>query len=111
MKRTSCSKAKAVEMFPGVIRKTLAYNQDTMLCHFLLKPGATIPLHHHKPTQIGYVVRGRAKFLAANDADSFIVEAGDAYVFDPDVHHGAHALEETELVEVFHPSRSEYQDF
>lgn len=111
MKQEHVDTAKAVENPPNVFRKTLAYNDEAMLCHFFLKKGAEIPLHNHKPTQIGYVVSGRAKFIAAKEEDAFEAGAGDAYVFDPDVKHGTIALEDTVYIEVFSPSRDEFKDF
>ncbi len=111
MKRTTYHEAKPVEQLPGITRRTLAYNDDVMLCHFELKKGAVIPLHSHAPSQIGYVAKGRAKFLAENDADSYERGEGEAYVIDPNVTHGAEALEDTVFIECFNPMRPEYADF
>ena len=102
---------RAVENPQGVIRKTLSYNDEAMLCHFFLHKGARIPLHNHRATQIGYIVKGKAKFLATEAKDEFEVAKGDSYVFDPNVEHGTIALEDTEYIEVFTPSRDEYKDF
>lgn len=107
----SIDNADAKEMFPGVVRKTLAYNQDVMLCHFKFAKGAKIPLHDHVPSQIGYVISGCVRFIGATDADAFEAKAGDSYVIDPSVQHGGEALEDSTLVEVFNPSREEYADF
>jgi quercetin dioxygenase-like cupin family protein len=103
--------AKPVENPPGVVRKTLAYSEEAMLCHFTLKKDARIPLHNHRATQIGYVVRGKVRFIAENAADEFEGWAGSSYVFSAYVKHGAVALEETEYVETFVPARDEYKDF
>ena len=111
MKQKHVSEGKPIENPPGVIRKTLAYNEESMLCHFLLAKGSRIPLHNHRATQIGYVVRGKARFLAENPADEFEGGAGASYVFSAFVKHGTIALEETEYVEVFVPARDEYKDF
>jgi quercetin dioxygenase-like cupin family protein len=111
MNMKNVSEAKPVENPPGVVRKTLAYNDEAMLCHFVLAKGSRIPLHDHRATQIGYVVRGRARFLAEDPADAFEVGAGDSYVLSRFVKHGAVALEETEYVETFVPVRDEYKDF
>ena len=111
MKMQDTASAKAVENPPGVVRKTLAYNDEAMLCHFLLQKGAKIPLHDHRATQIGYVVRGKARFLAENPQDEFEGIPGQSYVFSKFVKHGTIALEETEYVEVFVPVRDEYKDF
>ena len=110
-KMKNVDEGKPVENPPGVIRKTLSYNNEAMLCHFLLHKGAKIPLHNHRATQIGYIVKGKARFLAAEKKDEFEAGPGQSYVFDPDFDHGTIALEETEYVEVFTPSRDEYKDF
>ncbi len=110
-KMKNVDEGKPIQNPPGVIRKTLSYNDEAMLCHFLLEKGAQIPLHNHRATQIGYVVRGKALFLAADKKDEFEGSTGDSYVFGPNVKHGTIALEETEYIEVFTPSRDEFKDF
>lgn len=111
MKAKNLTQAKPVENPAGVIRKTLSYNDEAMLCHFSLEAGATIPLHNHRATQIGYLVSGRARFLAEDPADEFEVSPGQSYVFSRFVKHGTIAIEPTEYVEVFVPTRDEYKDF
>ena len=111
MKQMNVEAAQGVENPPGVTRRTLSYNDDAMWCHFFLKAGAVIPLHRHAPTQIGYVVSGRAKFLAAAEEGAFEVATGDSYVFGPNIQHGTEALEDTVYIEVFCPSRDELKDF
>ena len=69
MKQKSVSNAKAVQMFDGVVRRTLSYNKEAMLCHFELKKGGTIPLHHHPPVQIGMVVSGKMRFFGEKPED------------------------------------------
>ena len=108
MKQKSLEEAKAIENPPGVIRKTLAYNRETMLCHFTLKKGASIPLHNHVAVQIGYIVSGHCRFLGDNE---FEVRTEEAYCIESGVTHGTEALEDTVYVEVFSPSREEYEDF
>ena len=111
MKAKNLTQAKPVENPPGVVRKTLSYNDEAMLCHFSLQAGAKIPLHNHRATQIGYVVSGRARFLAEDPADEFEGLPGQSYVFSRFVKHGTMAIEPTEYVEVFVPTRDEYKDF
>ncbi len=110
MKMTSYDKAKPVEMFPGVVRRTMAYNKDVILCQFELAAGAKIPLHNHPPSQIGYVISGRVNLLAPDGSVLQECVAGDSYVIDPNVMHGAEAIEATVFVECFNPSRPEYED-
>lgn len=96
-----------VENPPGITRRTLSYNEQSMLCHFHLRQGARIPLHHHAAVQNGYVIRGKIRFLR-EDGSGFVAEAGAGYVFGPDEPHGAEILEEAEVVDFFAPLRPEY---
>lgn len=111
MKMKSLDTGEPKENPEGVTRRTLSYNDEAMLCHFRIKKGAQIPLHNHRATQIGYVVSGRATFLAEEPASEFEAGTGESYVFDAFVKHGTVALEDTEYVEVFVPPRDEYKDF
>ena len=106
---TESGTGKTTENPPGIFRTTLAYNDGVMLCHFLMKKGASIPLHNHEAVQSGYVVRGRIKFKTG-DGGGFIATPGTGYLFDSNQSHGADVLEETEAVECFSPMRPEYAD-
>ena len=111
MKMRSVVTGQPQENPEGVTRRTLSYNDEAMLCHFRLKKGAQIPLHNHRATQIGYVVSGKARFLAEKPESEFEAGPGESYVFSAFVKHGTVALEDTEYVEVFVPPRDEYKDF
>ena len=90
----------------GILRKSLAYNEDALLCNFDMKKGAKIPLHNHKHAQIGYVINGKLKFITEDG--SFLAETGDSYVFDGYEKHGAEILEDSDVIEAFTPCRKEY---
>ena len=96
----------SVEALPGILRTSLAYCSETMLCVFRLKKGSEIPLHTHPAAQTGYVVSG--KMLFKKDGEEFTAEPGTGYAFSPQEKHGAQALEDSEIVEVFAPMRPEY---
>ena len=97
----------AVEVLPGITRRTLAYNPQVMLCHFTLNAGAEMPQHHHEAAQVGYVIKGTLRFKSGDT--SFVAGAGSSYSFGPEQEHGATATEDTEVIECFAPSRSEYE--
>jgi len=96
-----------VKALDGVYRKTLAYDNDVMLCLFLLEKDAVIPLHEHKAHQIGYVLKGKIKFIT--ETREFIANEGDSYVFDSNEKHGAELFEDSEVIEVFSPTREDYK--
>ena len=107
--RANLANGKTVEAMPGIFKTTLTYNDQLMLCHFLLKEGASLPLHNHEALQIGYVIRGKLKFIKKN-GESFIAGPGFGYLFESNEYHGAEVLEETEAIDVFNPLRPEYLD-
>ena len=111
MKQKSVETATPIENPEKVVRRTLAYNDEIMLCHFQLEEGARIPLHNHPAVQTGYIISGRMQFIGKADSDTFEVGPGDAYAFESEKHHGGVALEDSVFVEVFAPSRDEYKDF
>ncbi len=111
MKMKSVDQGIPVEGPEGVIRKTLAYDDEAMLCHFTLKAGARIPLHSHRAVQVGYVISGKMLFKGESPDDEFQVKKGDSYIFSADKTHGAEVVEDAEFVEVFTPAREEYKDF
>lgn len=80
-----------------------------MLCHFVMKEGAEIPLHNHDAVQNGYVISGRVQFRDEG-GDAFIAEAGSGYAFGANEKHGALVLEDSEVIECFAPMRPEYAD-
>ena len=94
------------EILPGIFLKTLAYGDSTQLCHFKLKKGALIPEHQHPEEQSGYLLSGKLRLFG--EAGEKIVNPGSSWSFKGDVRHGAEALSECELVEVFSPVRPQY---
>jgi quercetin dioxygenase-like cupin family protein len=98
---------QTIKVFEGVYRKTLLYNKNLMLCHFTLKKNAKIPMHTHEEHQIGYVIKGKLKFLM--EKREFIAKKGDSYIFDSNEKHGALVLEDSEVIDVFNPAREDYK--
>ena len=96
-----------IEALEGIFRRTLLYNDSLMLCHFTLEENAEVPIHSHKEHQIGYVIKGKLKFITENG--EFIVKEGDSYVFDSNEKHGATILETAEVIDVFNPCREDYK--
>lgn len=100
--------AKAVEMFPGVTRRTLASGDRLTLCEITLDEGATVPIHSHEHEQTGYVARGRLRFTVAGE--EWELAAGDGYLVPSNVPHAVTALEPSVAVDIFSPPREEYLD-
>ena len=109
--RKLCSRNElaSVENPKGIHRTTLAFNKETMLCHFVMKKGAVIPLHNHEAVQNGYVFSGKVQFRNSG-GDLFLAESGSGYTFAGSEEHGAEVIEDAEVVECFAPMRPEYAD-
>ena len=104
---TNVNDVQAKNPLPGIFLKTLTYNDHIMMCHFTLEAGAEIPLHQHKQSQLGFVLKGKLKFIGENR--EFIGKPGDSYVFDTNELHGATAIDHSEVIETFSPARDDYK--
>jgi len=104
---TSLEALKEVEVFPGIFRKTMSYNAEAMMCHFVMKKGAAVPPHNHAAVQAGYVIAGRVRF-SFGDGRIRVMQPGSSYVFDSMETHSAEVLEDSEVIECFAPMRPEY---
>jgi len=94
------------EVLEGVRLKTLTHGETTHLTEVRLRKGAVVPEHQHLEEQTGYLVSGRMRFFGANGV--VFAKPGDSWTFDRGVVHGAEALEDCVVVEVFSPVRRDY---
>ncbi len=95
-----------VEMFPGVVRRTLNSGDRTTLVEVTMAEGAAVPDHSHPHEQIGYVARGRVRFEI--DGDQRELQAGDSYLVPADAPHSVTALDPSVCIDIFSPVREEY---
>jgi quercetin dioxygenase-like cupin family protein len=95
-----------VEMFPGVVRRTLNSGVRTTLAEITLANGSIVPSHTHVHEQIGYVARGRVLFNI--DGDQLELEQGDSYLVPSSAPHEVTALEDSICIDVFSPVREEF---
>lgn len=77
------NEASAIEMFPGVVRRTLNSGE-----------------------QIGYVASGRVRFVIGGDIQELSV--GDSYLVPGGASHDVTALEPSVCIDTFSPVRKEY---
>ncbi len=98
--------AAAVEMFPGVVRRTLNSGDKTTLIEVTLGEGAVVPSHTHPHEQVGYVASGRVRFEIGGETRE--LAAGDSYLVPGGAPHEVTALEPSVCIDVFSPVREEY---
>jgi quercetin dioxygenase-like cupin family protein len=100
-------RAKAVEMLPGLARRTLVSDDRLMICRFDLDKGVEIPGHSHPQDQAGYVVSGRIRISV--EGKSSDLGPGDSYSAPSGAVHSALALERSVVVDTFSPPREDYR--
>ena len=95
-----------LEKLKGVMQKTLTYGEKTLLTNIQFSKGAIIPSHQHPHEQTGFLISGGMDFNI--DGQHFIAEPGDSWTIQGNIPHGAVALEESSVIEVFSPVREDY---
>lgn len=98
--------ARAVEMLPGVVRRTLVVGETMLLCEFEVPAGSGVPPHSHPHEQSGYVVRGRFEFTIGDQVR--VLGPGDAYLIPGNLVHSTRAIEDSVVIDIFSPVRDEY---
>lgn len=91
---------------PGMRRKIMAYDDSMMLVKVDFEKGAVGTLHHHYHTQISYVVKG--KFEVQIDGKKQLLQAGDVFMVEPNLVHGAVCMEDGMLIDMFSPKREDF---
>ena len=97
---------KASEPEPGLTRRVLAYNEKLFLAEHEMVKGWVGTVHSHPQDQIVYVVHGHLKVSC--EGKTFEIRTGDTFVVRGGVKHGASALEESLVIDVFTPWREDY---
>jgi quercetin dioxygenase-like cupin family protein len=97
-----------VEMFPGVVRRTLVSGDNLTLVEVRIAPGSEVPEHVHPHEQAGHVASGRVSFrIGTTEHD---LGPGDSYLIPGDMPHYVQAIDAVTLIEVFSPAREEFAD-
>ena len=106
MKAVAITDIKTREIVSGFTGKY--YHADNLSIGWLdAKAGHTVPLHAHIHEQVSYVQEG--KMLFTIEDEKFVLEAGMAITVAPNLKHGATAITDCKLIDVFNPVREEYK--
>ncbi len=91
---------------PGLQRQVLAHNANLMLVRHQMQKGWQGERHSHPHDQLVYVIQGHLTFTSG--PSTFEAKAGDSFVVPGGVEHQASAVEDSEVLDVFNPSREDY---
>jgi unsaturated pyranuronate lyase len=89
----------------GLTRKVMAYNDKLFLAEHQMVKGWVGTVHSHAHDQVVYVVRGHLRVTC--QGRTFEIRSGDSFVVRGGVEHGASALEDSVVVDVFTPCRED----
>ena len=94
------------ELAPGL---TGSYAHGTNMTLGLVekKAGSNLPLHHHLHEQITYILEGQLDMTIGGQLCS--LTAGMYYVIPSNVPHGAVAVTDCKVIDVFNPVREDYK--
>lgn len=104
---THSAEAVSVELWPGVIRKTLGWGDRALVAEITLYKGSVVPEHSHPHEQVGYVASGRLEFIVGSTRD--VLVAGDGYIIPGNLPHSVIAHEDSIAIDIFSPVRDEYK--
>lgn len=94
---------------PGVRRRIVLDGEKLMLVEVHFEPGAVGNMHKHPHEQATRVISGRVRFTL--DGQERIVEAGQHLLIPSNTLHGAEALEESLLLDIFSPPRQDFRNY
>ncbi len=90
----------------GLKRRVLAYNDKLFLAEHEMVKGWVGPVHSHPHDQIVYVVQGHLRIKC--QGTTFDIRTGDTFVVRGGVEHGASAIEDSLVIDVFTPCREDH---
>jgi quercetin dioxygenase-like cupin family protein len=93
---------------PGMRRQVLANTDQLMLIRHFFEADWVGARHSHPHHQLVYVVSGAIRVEVGGK--TFDAHAGDSFIVDGGVEHQARALETSEVLDVFTPTREDYRD-
>ncbi len=81
-----------VEVFEGVVRRTLACGKDVLMAKFEYKKGARVPPHTHSYEQVTTVIEGEQKIITkvGGKKKIIVLKAGESCIIPPDHEHEQH---------------------
>ena len=91
----------------ALLERRRIIGKRVMLSHVTLKKGCVVPSHAHPNEQFACVLSGRLRFEIGcgegSPREELVLVGGEVLHFPPNVPHGAEALEDTIVLDVFSP--------
>ncbi len=94
------------EVSPMISRQVI-HTPYMTLARITFKRGGIAPLHHHENDQVTTILSGKLQLEI--EGEKAVFSPADVVRVPGDVPHAAQALEETVVMDVFTPARSDWQ--
>ncbi len=88
------------------VTRWVVSGEKVMLAIHQVAGGTVVDPHRHESEQILYVLSGTIRFRLGEEERE--MDSGDFAVVPSNAEHGAHALADTKVLEVFSPIRREF---
>lgn len=92
-----------VEVFEGVIRRTLACGKDVLMAKFEYEKGAHVPAHSHSFEQVTTVLKGKQRIEVKTEEGKKVIllKRGDSCIVPPNHEHEQVILEDCETIDAW----------
>jgi len=92
-----------VEVFEGVIRRTLACGKDVLMARFEYKKGSHVPPHSHSYEQVTTVLKGEQKVITKQGKKKQVVvlKEGESCIIPPNHQHEQLILEDSVTIDAW----------
>lgn len=96
----------AEEQITDLLTRRFISGEKMTIARFLLKKGCLVATHSHDNEQMSTILSGALKFFIDNR--EVVVRAGETLYIPANTPHSAEAIEETDALDVFAPTRSDW---
>lgn len=103
MLKISKKSQPTVEVFDGVIRKTLACGKDVLMARFEYKKGSIVPPHKHAYEQVTTILEGEQKIIVEEDGKKkeIHIKKGDSYIVPANHEHEQISLADSVTIDAW----------
>ena len=95
----------AKELAPG-LKGYYAHGSNMTFGYIEIKKGTKMAEHNHMHEQITYIIEGQLDMVIGGKSCS--LTAGMYYIIPSNVPHGAFAVTDCKVIDVFNPTREDY---
>ena len=92
-----------VEVFEGVVRRTLACGKDVLMAKFEYKKGSHVPPHTHSYEQVTTILKGEQKIVTkiGEKEQTFMLKEGESCIIPPGHLHEQFNLEDSVTIDAW----------